>query len=36
MFKFRALCRNSIWLDANVIDGLLLPDREPAAKLLVE
>ncbi|MDB5653666.1 MAG: hypothetical protein JWQ94_1279 [Tardiphaga sp.] len=32
----RSLCRNSNWLNANVIDGPLLPDRKPAAKLPVE
>ncbi|MBC7586094.1 hypothetical protein FNL55_21005 [Tardiphaga sp. vice352] len=34
--QIRALCRNSTWLNANVIDGPLLPDRKPAAKLPVE
>jgi hypothetical protein len=32
----RALCRNSTWLNANVIDGPLLPDRKPAAKRPLE
>ena len=32
----RALCRNSTWLNANVVDGPLLPDRKPAAKAPVE
>jgi hypothetical protein len=27
----RSLCRNSTWLNANVIDGPLLPDRIPSA-----
>ena len=25
----RSLCRNSTWLNKNVIDGPLLPDRRP-------
>jgi hypothetical protein len=34
--EIRALCRNSTWLNANVIDGPLLPDRKPAAKTPLE
>lgn len=32
----RSLCRNSTWLNTNVIDGPLLPDRKAAAKLPLE
>ncbi|MBC7575747.1 MAG: hypothetical protein H7312_00065 [Tardiphaga sp.] len=34
--QIRALCRNSTWLNANVIDGPLLPDSKPAAKSTAE